>query len=119
MPPLPVEQQSPYGGSIADAGNNNKPCTLDEVRQNQSGAPPFLLRYADLVARGIVRNRVTLRNWIEKCGFPQGRMIGPNSRCWTETEVADWLASRPSENTTSRRGAIKNNLEGHHAERAP
>jgi hypothetical protein len=49
------------------------------------------LRYADLKVRGIVNNRVTLKNWIEKLGFPPGRMIGPNTRTWTEAEVTDWL----------------------------
>jgi hypothetical protein len=70
------------------------------------------------VARGIVRNRVTLQNWIEKSGFPPGRMIGPNSRAWPEDEVIAWLASRPSANVAPKRGAIKKNTEAHHDERA-
>jgi hypothetical protein len=74
---------------------------------------PTYLRYQDLVARGILRNRATLANWIEKCGFPKGRMIGPNSRAWTEEEIDAWLSSRSSENTTQKRGAIRKNLEGH------
>lgn len=56
-----------------------------------------LLRYDDLVARGIVRNRVTLSNWIKKQGFPTGQMIGPNTRAYPEIEVEAWLASRPKE----------------------
>ena len=56
-----------------------------------------LLRYDDLVARGIVRNRVTLSNWIKKEGFPAGQMIGPNTRAYPEDQVEAWLASRPKE----------------------
>jgi hypothetical protein len=55
------------------------------------------LRYFDLKARGIVRNRVTLSNWQKKLGFPQGQMTGPNTRTWDEeTEVKPWLANRPT-----------------------
>jgi len=53
------------------------------------------LRYADLEALGIVRNRVTLRSWIINCGFPRGQMTGPNSRTWTEDEVQGWVDNRP------------------------
>jgi predicted DNA-binding transcriptional regulator AlpA len=55
------------------------------------------LRYPDLVEAGIVNNRVTLSAWIREQGFPQGQMIGPNTRSWSETEVAAWLNSRPTE----------------------
>jgi hypothetical protein len=53
------------------------------------------LRYCDLVALGVITNRVTLRNWIRKQGFPPGQLTGPNSRTWGEDEVQDWLDSRP------------------------
>lgn len=56
------------------------------------------LRYADLKARGIVKNRATLRNWQQKLGFPLGQMTGPNTRTWDEdTEINPWLESRPTE----------------------
>jgi hypothetical protein len=55
------------------------------------------LRFRDLKARGIVANWPTLMNRINKSGFPPGRMIGPNARAWTETEVNEWLATRPIE----------------------
>ena len=58
--------------------------------------PTSLVRFFDLKARGIVRNRVTLANWVRKQGFPPGRMIGPNSRAWTEREIEQWLESRPT-----------------------
>jgi predicted DNA-binding transcriptional regulator AlpA len=55
----------------------------------------LLLRFSDLKARGVVRNWVTLRNWIESQGFPPGRKLGPNTRAWTADEVEAWLAIRP------------------------
>ena len=55
------------------------------------------LRYADLVDRGLVRNRITLGNWIRDCGFPPGRLLGPNTRVWSEQEIDFWIASRPVE----------------------
>jgi hypothetical protein len=54
------------------------------------------LRYRDLAARGIVRNRQTLKNWILKYGFPPGQLTGPNCRTWGEGEVQDYLDSRPT-----------------------
>jgi predicted DNA-binding transcriptional regulator AlpA len=54
------------------------------------------LRFADLVALGIVNNRVTLQNWIRDRGFPPGQLIGPNSRSWGEDEVWSWLNNRPT-----------------------
>jgi predicted DNA-binding transcriptional regulator AlpA len=58
------------------------------------------LRFTDLVARGILKNRVTLANWI-KHGFPPGRLIGPNTRAWTEEEIETYLASRPAAPTAT------------------
>jgi predicted DNA-binding transcriptional regulator AlpA len=65
-----------------------------------------LLRFPDLQEHGIVDSWAQLGNLIRKQGFPQGRMIGLNSRAWTETEVADWLASRPTAGPPPR-GAAK------------
>jgi hypothetical protein len=64
---------------------------------------PTFLRFADLKARGIVDNRVTLDRWIAEQGFPCGRLLGPNIRAWTADEIADWLATRPT--GRSRQGA--------------
>lgn len=55
------------------------------------------LRFADLKARGIVNNRVTLSHWQRKYGFPKGQLTGPNSRTYDEGEVEAWLNSRPTE----------------------
>ena len=38
------------------------------------------LRYANLVEDGLVNNRATLKNLIDKCGFPPGRLVGPKTR---------------------------------------
>jgi predicted DNA-binding transcriptional regulator AlpA len=65
-----------------------------------------LLRFYDLRARKIVNNRASLRNRIERDGFPAGRMIGRNARAWTEPEVDDWVMSRPSAGPAAR-GAAK------------
>jgi hypothetical protein len=55
------------------------------------------LRFRDLKARGIVNNRVTLKSWIRKHGFPPGQLTGPNTRTWDEdTEINPWLDSRPT-----------------------
>lgn len=54
------------------------------------------LRYKDLEQLGICANRVSLMNWIRHAGFPVGRLLGPNSRSWSEAEVAAWIASRPT-----------------------
>jgi hypothetical protein len=56
------------------------------------------LRYADLVKRGYVNNKTTLRNWINKGIFPPGELIGPNTRAWDEDkDIAPWEAiNRPT-----------------------
>lgn len=63
------------------------------------------LRFADLVALGIVRNRVTLGRWIRDQGFPEGVMLGPNSRAWSETSVLDWIEKRRSAQRNESRNA--------------
>ena len=58
------------------------------------------LRYFDLVERGIVKNRTTLKNWQNnpKVNFPKGQMTGPNlPDMGPETEINPWLESRPVE----------------------
>lgn len=53
-------------------------------------------RFPDLVARGIVSNRTTLARWIKQYGFPQGVLLGPNSRAWPVEEIETWLRARAS-----------------------
>jgi hypothetical protein len=57
---------------------------------------PILLRFSDLKARGVVNNWPTLLAWIAAEGFPPGRKLGPNTRVWTDAEIANWIAERPS-----------------------
>jgi hypothetical protein len=69
-----------------------------------------LLRFADLKAANLVGNWVTLRHWMREEDFPAGRLVGPNTRAWTEAEIEAWLATRPSSrrasnNTGTTRGA--------------
>ena len=52
-----------------------------------------LLRYSDLVERGIFNNRATLYRWIKEGRFPPGRKLGPNTRTWTEDEVEAVIAA--------------------------
>lgn len=52
-----------------------------------------LLRYSDLVERGLFNNRATLYRWIKEGRFPPGRMWGPNTRTWTEDEVEAAIAA--------------------------
>ena len=58
---------------------------------------PTFLRFRDIKARQIADSWSQLKNLQEKFGFPTGRLIGPHTRAWTENEIADWLASRPTE----------------------
>lgn len=57
---------------------------------------PKLIRLADLKELGIIDSHQTLSIRIEKQGFPPGRLLGPNTRAWTEDEVSEWLNSRPA-----------------------
>jgi hypothetical protein len=64
------------------------------------------LRFRDLKARGIVNNWPTLKNRIEKHGFPPGVMTGPNERTWTEEEIEEYRKRCPVEGPAPR-GAAK------------
>jgi predicted DNA-binding transcriptional regulator AlpA len=67
------------------------------------------IRYPDLVARGIVRSRMTLKRMIDDQSFPPGVLLTPNCRAWTEEEVDEWLANRP----TARKPATNNHAFSH------
>ena len=62
------------------------------------------LRFNDLKRLKLVTNHPTLKRWIEREGFPPGIMLGPNTRAWRRSWIEEWLACRPTENT-SQRGA--------------
>jgi predicted DNA-binding transcriptional regulator AlpA len=57
--------------------------------------PMKWLRFAELKARGIVNSWAMLGRRIERDGFPPGRMLGANTRAWSESEIEQWLNSRP------------------------
>jgi predicted DNA-binding transcriptional regulator AlpA len=65
----------------------------------------LLLRYPDLVAKGVVRSRMTLWRLIHDEGFPPGALISPNARVWDEEAVDAWIDSRPSAKRLPRRPA--------------
>jgi predicted DNA-binding transcriptional regulator AlpA len=56
-----------------------------------------LVRFRDLKKRGLVDSWPQLKNLIDNCNFPPGRLISPQVRTWDEQEIADWYASRPVE----------------------
>ena len=41
-------------------------------------------------------SRPTLWDWRRKGLFPQPRRLGPNTIGWLESEVQEWLSSRPA-----------------------
>jgi predicted DNA-binding transcriptional regulator AlpA len=60
------------------------------------------LRYTDLVARGIIRSRMTLKRRIDDQDFPPGCLLSPNCRAWDEAEIEAWLLTRPVARKTAR-----------------
>lgn len=48
-----------------------------------------------IVADRTGRHHTTLRRWWKEGLFPQPRQLGPNSIGFLESEVENWLASRP------------------------
>ena len=57
---------------------------------------PMFLRFSDLKARQIVDSWAQLKKLQDNYGFPSGRTLGPCTRVWTESEVMQWLDSRPT-----------------------
>jgi predicted DNA-binding transcriptional regulator AlpA len=64
-----------------------------------------LIRYHDIVAKGIVNSRMTLKRLIDHQSFPPGILITPNARAWDEADVDAWIASRPAARKPSTRKA--------------
>jgi predicted DNA-binding transcriptional regulator AlpA len=60
-------------------------------------ALPTFVRFNDLLAKNIVKGWTQLLRLIENDGFPPGRMLSRNVRAWTEQEIEDWIAARPTE----------------------
>jgi predicted DNA-binding transcriptional regulator AlpA len=49
----------------------------------------------ELIEMGVAGSLPTLYRMIER-GFPPGRMISLNRRVWTEEEIDEWFATRPT-----------------------
>jgi predicted DNA-binding transcriptional regulator AlpA len=51
------------------------------------------LRYKDLVAMGVVSNRMSLKRWTERPDdpFPAGIPIGQNVLVWSAEEIQKWI----------------------------
>jgi hypothetical protein len=56
---------------------------------------PRFLRQKNLTERGISGSHQQTRHLQIHHGFPLGRLLGPNTRVWTEDEIIAWLDSRP------------------------
>jgi Prophage CP4-57 regulatory protein (AlpA) len=126
VPPIPPEQSAehstplPRGPHDHDTRPHGRTKHQPAVqRDNQSGeaasphqrqgdrgsgddsaarrALPVFVRYADLVAAGIVANWTTLLRLIDDEQFPRGVMLSPNIRAWRLDEVEAWLETRPVE----------------------
>jgi hypothetical protein len=67
-----------------------------------------LLSFKDLREREIIGNWPMLKRRIANDDFPVGRMIGPNTRRWTEEEVEKWIKSRPIAGPALKGVAAKN-----------
>jgi predicted DNA-binding transcriptional regulator AlpA len=72
---------------------------------------PRLLRFKDLLAKGIVLSHAGLRHLQLHEGFPLGRLLGPSTRVWSETEIAEWLANRPIEQSRQTRERAQRSIE--------
>jgi predicted DNA-binding transcriptional regulator AlpA len=57
---------------------------------------PHYVRFRDLVEAKIVGNWSMLARLIAEDGFPQGIMLGRNTRGWLLSEVKTWLSTRPA-----------------------
>ena len=67
-----------------------------------------LLRFPDLIARGLFNSRMTLKRAIDTQGFPPGVLITPNARAWGEDEVNAWTRpqkGRPPKGCAAHYGA--------------
>ena len=52
--------------------------------------------YNGLLRKGVFNSRMTLWRAIRDRGFPEGILITPSRRVWSEADVDAWIASRPT-----------------------
>src|SRR5215208_1073580 len=73
----------------------NRPDRRVTASHDRRRAPaPRYLRFADLVALGVISNRVTLGRWMEGQNFPRPVRLGENTVAWVASEIDGWLADR-------------------------
>jgi hypothetical protein len=65
--------------------------------QSENRDVPRFLRFKDLQERGIAMTHQAVRHMQIHEGFPLGRLLGPSTRVWSVTEINEWLASRPTD----------------------
>ena len=53
-------------------------------------------RLKDLQESGIAESYNQAKNLEENEGFPRGKLLGPNTRVWSVSEVNEWLKNRPT-----------------------
>jgi predicted DNA-binding transcriptional regulator AlpA len=66
---------------------------------------PTFVRFNVIKERGIAKSWAQLKHLQKNHGFPAGRLLSPQIRAWTEEEIAEWLASRPTEKAPLRGAA--------------
>jgi predicted DNA-binding transcriptional regulator AlpA len=59
-----------------------------------------LLRFRDLKRLGYASSWPQLRYMQKVYGFPPGLLLGANTRAWRVSEIAQWLASCPTESSS-------------------
>lgn len=55
-----------------------------------------LLSYDDLRAKGILFSKTHIWRLMKDGKFPRAKKIGERRRAWSEPEVDDWIAGRPT-----------------------
>src|SRR5262249_20270672 len=59
--------------------------------------PLCVLRFCDLKSRGLVRNHTQLARLQQHYNFPKGRLVGGQTRVWTEEEITESFNASPTE----------------------
>jgi predicted DNA-binding transcriptional regulator AlpA len=68
------------------------------------------LRFKDLQRLNVVKSWPQLRYMQDQYGFPEGKLLGANTRAWPSSEVKEWLDSRPTASSLIKQRAEKSVL---------